>query len=74
MLQTIISKDYRDQVRKDLRELLVKVCEHANDRCAKVITARSKVRIYIVPTVSSHSSCLPTPRVQVDIKSLCDSV
>ena len=34
-------------VQGSLNEMMCAVCDHAHDRCVKVIVARSKVSIYI---------------------------
>ena len=41
--QSIITEMFADKIHRELKDLLIKTCEQANERCSKVISARSKV-------------------------------
>lgn len=50
---TLISEAFYVKIDKQLRELLVRVYDHANERCAKVVGARSKVSRIIYYCITS---------------------
>ena len=41
--QSIITEMFADKIHRELKDLIIKTCEQANERCSKVISARSKV-------------------------------
>ncbi|KAF6027023.1 VPS54 [Bugula neritina] len=50
--QTIITEMLAHKICRELREMLIKICEHANERASKVINARSKDMF--IEKLSSH--------------------
>ena len=49
----ISNEDYSKAV-NGLRELLYSVCDHAHDRCVKVVVARAKVRCSSLNSLPKH--------------------
>ncbi|XP_067943654.1 vacuolar protein sorting-associated protein 54-like isoform X2 [Watersipora subatra] len=69
--QMIITEMFADKICRELRELLIRICEFANERCSKVITARS--RDLFIEKLSSHEFFSLTSSVERFAKS-CDQI
>ena len=48
------------KVSNSLREMLCQVCDHAHDRCVKLLVARARVSS-LIPTPCMTCSLIPTP-------------
>lgn len=56
----LISDDDYSRVQSSLCDMMYAICDHAHDRCVKVIVARSKVSIIycMLSVIIAHDQCV----------------